>query len=169
MAWETMFGEKAEEVELIETPRLTLVPRDSFRRLELLYTFSFRVNSKDGVYGATVDAGSGVATAYDETKRADFGYNIAGRQAHGSRPWSGIDPIVIGSQIVVGLQTIVSRQVDITELPAVVTVGQFDSGVRQHIIPDTARLRGTIRTFSEPRVTPCSPWRILRFFALNSV
>lgn len=76
-----------------------------------------------------------------------FQIDVTGRQAHGSRPWSGIDPIVIGSQIVVGLQTIVSRQVDITELPAVVTVGQFDSGVRQNIIPDTARLRGTIRTF----------------------
>ena len=76
-----------------------------------------------------------------------FQIDITGRQAHGSRPWSGIDPIVIGSQIVVGLQTIVSRQVDITELPAVVTVGQFDSGVRQNIIPDSARLRGTIRTF----------------------
>lgn len=76
-----------------------------------------------------------------------FQIDVTGRQAHGSRPWSGIDPIVIGSQIVVGLQTIVSRQVDITELPAVVTVGQFDSGVRQNIIPDTARMRGTIRTF----------------------
>ncbi|HEY6642536.1 amidohydrolase [Povalibacter sp.] len=76
-----------------------------------------------------------------------FQIDITGRQAHGSRPWSGVDPIVIGSQIIVGLQTIVSRQVDITELPAVVTVGQFESGVRQNIIPETARMRGTIRTF----------------------
>lgn len=80
-----------------------------------------------------------------------FQIDVTGRQSHGSRPWSGVDPIVAASQIVVGLQTIVSRQVDITELPAVVTVGQFDSGVRQNIIPDTARLRGTIRTF-DPKV-----------------
>ena len=80
-----------------------------------------------------------------------FQIDVTGRQSHGSRPWSGVDPIVAASQIVVGLQTIVSRQVDITELPAVVTVGQFDSGVRQNIIPDTARMRGTIRTF-DPKV-----------------
>ncbi len=80
-----------------------------------------------------------------------FQIDVTGRQSHGSRPWSGVDPIVAASQIVVGLQTIVSRQIDITELPAVVTVGQFDSGVRQNIIPDTARMRGTIRTF-DPKV-----------------
>ena len=72
---------------------------------------------------------------------------VRGRQTHGAAPWTGIDPIVIGSQIVTALQTIVSRQIDITSQPAVVTVGQFESGVRHNIIPDTARLIGTIRTF----------------------
>ncbi len=80
-----------------------------------------------------------------------FQIDVTGRQSHGSRPWAGVDPIVAASQIVMGLQTIVSRQVDITSLPAVVTVGQFDSGVRENIIPDTARLRGTIRTF-DPKI-----------------
>ena len=55
---------------------------------------------------------------------------VSGRQSHGSRPWAGVDPIVAASQIVIGLQTIVSRQIDITELPAVVTVGKIDGGVR---------------------------------------
>jgi amidohydrolase len=78
-----------------------------------------------------------------------FRIEVIGRQSHGSRPWSGIDPIVAGSQIVVALQTIVSRQIDITQLPAVVTIGKFDGGVRHNIIPDTAQLYGTLRTFDK--------------------
>jgi amidohydrolase len=76
-----------------------------------------------------------------------FEITITGKQAHGSSPWRGVDPIVVGAQIVTSLQTIVSRSVDITSLPAVVTVGQFQSGVRNNIIPETAKLVGTIRTF----------------------
>ena len=74
---------------------------------------------------------------------------VTGKQTHGSAPWRGIDPIVVGSQIVTALQTIVSRHVDITRLPAIVSVGQFQSGVRNNIIPETARLVGTIRTFDD--------------------
>jgi amidohydrolase len=74
---------------------------------------------------------------------------VKGQQTHGSTPWRGIDPIVVGAQIVNNLQTIVSRYVNITELPAIVTVGQFQSGVRNNIIPDAARLVGTIRTFDD--------------------
>jgi len=74
---------------------------------------------------------------------------VQGRQTHGSKPWAGIDPIVVGSEIVTALQTIVSRTLDVTHEPAVVTVGQFESGVRNNIIPDRARLVGTIRTFDE--------------------
>lgn len=74
---------------------------------------------------------------------------VQGRQTHGSKPWAGIDPIVVGSEIVSALQTIVSRAIDVTKEPAVVTVGQFESGVRNNIVPDRARLVGTIRTFDE--------------------
>ncbi len=74
---------------------------------------------------------------------------VKGRQTHGATPWLGVDPIVVASQIVMGLQTIVSRGVDITKLPAIVTVGQFQAGVRNNIIPDSARLVGTIRTFDD--------------------
>jgi len=74
---------------------------------------------------------------------------VRGRQTHGATPWAGVDPVVIGSQIVLALQTIVSRQVDITAQPAIVTVGQFEAGVRNNIIPDSARLVGTIRTFDD--------------------
>jgi amidohydrolase len=72
---------------------------------------------------------------------------VRGRQTHGATPWQGVDPVVIGSQIVTALQTIISRQVDITVQPAIVTVAQFEAGVRNNIIPDSARLTGTVRTF----------------------
>ena len=72
---------------------------------------------------------------------------VQGRQTHGSKPWSGIDPIVVGSEIVGALQTVVSRGIDITHEPAVLSVGQFEAGVRNNIIPDRARLVGTIRSF----------------------
>jgi amidohydrolase len=78
-----------------------------------------------------------------------FRVEVIGRQAHGSRPWSGVDPIVAGSQIVVALQTIVSRQIDITQWPAVVTIGKFDGGVRHNIIPDKAEMLGTLRTYDK--------------------
>lgn len=72
---------------------------------------------------------------------------INGRQTHGAAPWSGVDPIVVGAQIVTALQTIVSRNINITKAPAVVTIGTFHAGIRSNIIPDTAELSGTIRTF----------------------
>lgn len=73
---------------------------------------------------------------------------VKGRQTHGSRPWGGIDPIVVSSQIVTGLQTIVSRQLDITAIPSVITVGAIKGGIRFNIIPDQVEMIGTVRTFS---------------------
>jgi amidohydrolase len=78
-----------------------------------------------------------------------FLITIKGRQTHGAVPWGGIDPIVIGSQVVMGLQTIVSRAVNITEAPAVVTVGRFSGGNRSNIVPDVVELEGTVRAFNE--------------------
>ena len=75
---------------------------------------------------------------------------VRGRQTHGALPWNGVDPVVTASQIVLGLQTITSRQIDLIESPAVVTVGRMNAGVRYNIVPDSAVLEGTIRTFSEP-------------------
>ncbi len=79
----------------------------------------------------------------------EFTIEIAGRQTHGAVPWGGVDPIVIGAQVVTALQSIVSRQVNISEAPAVVTVGKFTAGNRSNIIPDKAELVGTIRAFDE--------------------
>ncbi len=72
---------------------------------------------------------------------------VRGKQTHGGRPWQGVDPIVIGSQIVLALQTIPSRQVDVTKEPSVLTVGAFNAGNRTNIIPETAVLIGTLRTY----------------------
>jgi amidohydrolase len=74
---------------------------------------------------------------------------VKGRQTHGSAPWGGVDPIVVASQIVLGLQTIVSRQINIAKEPAVVTIGGIDGGNRFNIIPDKVEMVGTIRTFDE--------------------
>ena len=72
---------------------------------------------------------------------------VKGKQTHGARPWSGVDPVVISSQIVGALQTVVSRQTDITQNPAVVTVGAIKGGIRFNIVPDQVEMLGTIRTF----------------------
>lgn len=72
---------------------------------------------------------------------------VKGKQTHGARPWIGVDPVVISSQIVGALQTVVSRQTDITQNPAVVTVGAIKGGIRFNIIPDQVEMLGTIRTF----------------------
>jgi amidohydrolase len=72
---------------------------------------------------------------------------VRGRQTHGAQPWAGIDPIVVAAQIVLGLQTIPSRQIDVTAAPAIVTVGAINGGVRYNIIPDSVVMVGTIRTF----------------------
>ena len=74
---------------------------------------------------------------------------VHGKQTHGAIPWAGVDPIVVGSQIVLALQTIVSRQVDLSDANAIVTVGAFNAGNRHNIIPDSAVMVGTVRAFSE--------------------
>ena len=79
----------------------------------------------------------------------DFRVFVRGVQTHAAMPWRGVDPIVVSSQIVLGLQTIVSRQMNITHEPSVVTVGVFQGGVRHNIIPDEVKLEGTIRAFDE--------------------
>lgn len=74
---------------------------------------------------------------------------VHGTQAHGASPWSGVDPIVTSAQIVSGLQTIISRNVNITQTPAVVTVGAIHGGIRHNIIPEKVEMIGTIRTFGD--------------------
>ncbi len=71
---------------------------------------------------------------------------VKGKQTHGAIPWGGIDPIVVSAQIVMALQSIVSRQIDITEAPAIISIGRIQGGVRSNIIPDRVQMVGTIRS-----------------------
>ena len=71
---------------------------------------------------------------------------IVGKQAHGSMPWGGVDPITAAAQVINALQTVVSRQLDISQAPAVVTIGSIHGGNRGNIIPESVKLTGTIRT-----------------------
>jgi amidohydrolase len=73
---------------------------------------------------------------------------VRGTQTHGAMPWGGVDPITTAAQIINGLQTVVSRQVDLTDSPAIVTIGQIEGGNRGNIIPDTVLMIGTIRTLN---------------------
>jgi amidohydrolase len=75
--------------------------------------------------------------------------SVKGTQAHGAAPWSSVDPIVTSAQIITGLQTILSRNVNITENPAVVTIGAIHGGIRHNIIPESVKMIGTIRTFGD--------------------
>lgn len=78
-----------------------------------------------------------------------FTIKVKGKQSHGSQPWAGVDPVVIAAQIIQGLQTIVSRQQNLTRAPVVITVGKIHSGVRSNIIPEELVMEGTIRTLDE--------------------
>jgi amidohydrolase len=78
-----------------------------------------------------------------------FTIKIKGKQSHGAQPWLGIDPVVVGSQIIQGLQTIVSRQTELTKNAVVISTTIFKGGVRENIIPEEATLAGTIRTLDK--------------------
>ena len=71
---------------------------------------------------------------------------VHGKGSHGSKPWNGVDPIAVSTQIINGLQYIVSRQMPLTEAPCVISIGAIKSGVRSNIIPEEAEMWGTIRT-----------------------
>lgn len=107
----------------------------------------------DVVFGLHVGPGplGAVQANVGSTTSAADGLRIVvhGKQTHGAFPSAGIDPIVVGSQIVLGLQTIVSRQVNMSTAPAIVTIGAFQGGLRENIIPDSVWMIGTIRTLDE--------------------
>jgi amidohydrolase len=129
-------------------------PGESPAGAELMVKEGVLDNPKvDAVFGLHVfpyPAGTIIYRSGPMMASADFfTIRLTGRQTHGAVPWGGIDPIVLGAQIVTALQTIVSRSVNITEAPAVVTVGRFSGGVRPNIIPDTVEMEGTVRAFDE--------------------
>ncbi len=74
-----------------------------------------------------------------------FTITVHGKQTHGAAPWNGVDPVVTAAQIIIGLQTIVSRQMDLTKEPVVISIGKIEGGVRTNIIPEEVTMVGTIR------------------------
>ena len=108
----------------------------------------------DAVFGlhvfSTLNAGQiGVRAGPTMAASDRFELTVKGRQTHGSRPWGGVDPILATAQIIGNAQAIVSRQMDISKQPVVVTFGAIKGGVRHNIIPDQVQTIGTIRTFDE--------------------
>src|SRR6056297_1535022 len=102
--------------------------------------FGLHINSQTPVGMIRYKSGGTMAAAQR------FVINVKGKQSHGSQPWSGVDPIMISAKIIDGLQTIISREMNLTNEAAVITVGKITSGTRFNIIPETAQLIGTVRT-----------------------
>jgi amidohydrolase len=102
--------------------------------------FGIHINSQTPVGHVNYKPGGAMAASNP------FKIVVRGKQAHGSAPWASVDPVVAAAQIIVGLQTIVSRQMDLTKEPVVITVGKIEGGVRNNIIPNEVTMIGTIRT-----------------------
>ncbi|WP_425462159.1 amidohydrolase [Muriicola soli] len=102
--------------------------------------FGLHINSQTPVGMIRYKSGGAMAAAQS------FTINVKGKQSHGSQPWAGVDPILISAKIIDGLQTIISRETELTNEAAVITVGKIKSGVRFNIIPESAEMIGTIRT-----------------------
>ncbi|TDN39116.1 amidohydrolase [Hymenobacter sp. UV11] len=107
----------------------------------------------DAIFGLHIEAGTPVGQLTyrprGEMASSDrFTVKVLGRGAHGAKPWASVDPVVTLAEIITSLQTIVSRQIDLTQDAAVVTVGTVQAGVRYNVIPPDATLSGTIRAFS---------------------
>lgn len=105
----------------------------------------------DAIFGLHISSGSPVGTLTYKpggmmAASQRFVIDVKGKQAHGSTPWQSVDPIVVAAQIINGLQTIVSRELQLTNEAAVISVGSIHSGIRFNIIPEKLQMIGTIRT-----------------------
>ncbi|HUM48172.1 MAG TPA: amidohydrolase [Chitinophagales bacterium] len=109
--------------------------------------FGLHINSQTEIGEIKYKSGAEMAAA------DWFTIKVKGKGSHGSQPWAGIDPIVVAAQIIEGLQTIVSRQEDLTKAPVVITVGKINGGVRNNIISEEAVMDGTIRTLDSAMQT----------------
>ena len=108
----------------------------------------------DAIFGLHISSETPVGHINYKTKgimAAADAYKIVvgGKQSHGSTPWKSVDPIMISSQIINGIQTIISRNSELTKEGAVVSVGAIHAGIRFNIIPESAEMIGTIRTLDE--------------------
>ncbi|WP_044563084.1 amidohydrolase [Azospirillum sp. B4] len=121
---------------------------------QMLKEGAFENPKPDAVFGvhviSTLHAGDvGYRPGAFMASADEFTITVHGKQSHGALPWTGVDPIVTASQIVLGLQTIESRQMEVIKEPSILSVGSIHGGNRNNIIPDTVTLNGTIRAFDE--------------------
>ena len=105
--------------------------------------FGLHINSQTEVGKITYRPGGTMAAVND------MKITVKGKQAHGAYPWSSIDPVVVSAQIVNALQTVVSRNLNVTENAGVVTIGSIHGGVRSNIIPEEVVMMGTVRNLSK--------------------
>ena len=108
----------------------------------------------DAIFGLHINSATPVGTVRYKSKgimaaAQRFVIDVKGKQAHGSAPWMSVDPILISAQIVNGIQSIISRNSELTKEGAVISVGSIHSGIRFNIIPATAQMVGTIRTLDD--------------------
>jgi amidohydrolase len=131
------------------------VPKGQEGGAELMVKQGVMENPKvDVIFGLHIDAQLEVnKIAYRPggvyASVSDMKITVTGKPSHGAAPWESIDPIVVSAQIINNLQTIVSRNVNITENPAVVTIGAIHGGNRSNIISETVEMLGTVRTLSD--------------------
>lgn len=105
--------------------------------------FGLHINSQTEVGNVTYRPGGTMASVND------LKITVTGKSSHGAYPWSSVDPIVISAQIINNLQTIVSRNLNLTENPGVVTIGAINGGIRTNIIPQKVEMLGTVRNFTK--------------------
>ncbi|MCO4821888.1 MAG: amidohydrolase [Flavobacteriaceae bacterium] len=108
----------------------------------------------DAIFGLHIGSAQPVGTIGYKSGGAmaavnSFEINVKGKQTHGSMPWGGIDPIMASVKIIDGLQTLISREMPLTEEGIVLSIGKITSGVRSNIIPESAQIIGTLRTLDE--------------------
>lgn len=118
-----------------------MVEEGALKDVQAIYGLHITANLPPGVVGYR----SGPLMAGSDNIRI----LVEGRGGHGSSPWNAVDPVVAASQVVLGLQTVVSRQLNISKEPAVITIGSIHGGTRTNIIPDNVEMLGTLRTFDE--------------------
>jgi len=128
-------GEDGGASVMLKDSRLTAMHPDAF--------FALHVISNMPVGAVAYRAGAALASS------DIFRIRVDGKQTHSGYPWTGIDPIVSAAQIVLGLQTIESRQVAVTEEPSVLSVCMINGGIKENVIPASVELAGTLRAFDE--------------------
>ncbi|MET0327346.1 MAG: amidohydrolase [Luteimonas sp.] len=127
-------------------------PGEVFGAKRMLDEGVFADGTPDAILGLHVWAGLhtgqiGFRSGPSLASADEWALTITGKQTHGSRPWDGVDPITVGAQVLLATQSMLARQINTVNAPVVLTAGQFQSGVRFNIIPDDARLVGTLRTY----------------------